>query len=132
MQHPNTDIDAFYQRFKKRVLRILQSKKGKQALDSLTAKLIQTGLLSGCQAVAIIERAWGRPLPKRALPSSQHGDLFIGGPQNYFDLIRELAVCANVMDSDIESLRGRLSDTDNDRIEMIKQSLLGLRLTLKQ
>ena len=117
-------IEAFYKKFKTPVKNILKSSKGKRALKMLARALLKVGTLSGAEAVSILEKSWGKPLPVLAAPAKDHCGLTEKGPKTYTDLLRSLSIYHEVMLEDIKRLRFELEGTESDRIDRIWSHLL--------
>jgi hypothetical protein len=75
----------------------------------------------------ICESIWGNPLPEKALPSPKHLSLIPEGPKGLKDIERTIRTYWNIMDADVERLRGRLSDEENKRLEKLKEGLLRMK-----
>lgn len=127
---PDGTVADFIKAFKKPVLRLLKSRKGRRAVTALSSELMKTGLLSGVQSVSIIEKAWGVPLPKTALPNSKHGVLLTNAVRTFDDLISRLSFYVHLMDDQLESLSGTLSDHENDVLDGFKKPIVWLKLVL--
>jgi hypothetical protein len=127
--HPH-DVEGFYQRFFKTVVRLLKSKKGQRAIKALSRALLEAGTLSGQACVSILEQAWGKPFPPKAKPVSGHFSITEEGPRNYLDLLFNLSAYLRAMEEDAVRLRGNLMDDEEDHLGRIRIHLKMLRLEL--
>jgi len=99
-------LDDFFEAFKGPVVRLLSSKRGKRALTALADALIKHDTISGAGAVEILEKTWGKPLPRRAIPAAQHANLTNEKPKSYLDMLRLINAHIDLMQGDIQQLRG--------------------------
>lgn len=131
-EHPG-DTEGFYQKFKKPVVRLLKSKRGRRAGKALSDALLEAGTLSGAAAVSILEKAWGKPLPPKAIPASKHIALIDEGPNSYEDVLFHLGAYLHVMEEDANRLRGDLPGEEESHLGRIRfyLKMLGLELNAK-
>jgi hypothetical protein len=123
-------IEDFYDQFKGPVLKLFRSRRGKRALFALTDALRQAGTLSGAAVVSILEKAWGKPLPPKAIPASKHIAVIDKGPHLYPDVLFHLGAYLRAMEEDAIRLRGDLPDEEENHLGRIRIHLKMLRLEL--
>jgi hypothetical protein len=125
-------IEDFYEQFKGPVLKLFRSRRGKRALFALTDALGEAGTLSGAAAVSVLEKAWGKPLPPKAIPASEHIALIDEGPNSYEDVLFHLGAYLRVMEADVNRLRGDLPEEEEDHLGRIHFYLKMLELEINQ
>ena len=123
-------IEDFYRQFSGPVLKLFRSVRGKRSLFALADVLERAGTLSGAAAVSILEKAWGKPLPPKARPASDHIAITDGGPRVYPDVLFNLGVYLRAMEIDANRLRGDLPDEEENHLGQIRLHLKMLRLEL--
>ena len=117
-------LDDFYKRFKDPVDKILRSRKGRKAIKALSTALLNTGTLSGFEAVTILEKSWGQPLPDRAKLAHGHCALKTNKALTYGGLLQSLKIYLRIMIEDINNNRGEYEDCENDHIGKIRHWLV--------
>lgn len=101
MKNPKADGEAFYQKFKEPVLKIINSKRGRRSIAALSRALVEARQLSGKEAARIISKAWGKPLPRWALPTEQHFSIVKEGPQSFNDLMSKILIYAQILKKEL-------------------------------
>ncbi|MBU2623433.1 MAG: hypothetical protein KKD92_14065 [Proteobacteria bacterium] len=117
-------IEDFYRRFKAPVKKILKSSKGKKALKALSLALLKAGTLSGAEAVFILEKSWGKPLPAKARPAADHCSIKDQGVSTYNGLLQSLGTYMSIMFEDINRLRCEFEESENDHINSVRHYML--------
>jgi hypothetical protein len=130
--HPHGSVHQFIDNFKGPVQRLLRSKKGQKAVKALADALLKHTTLSGASAVKILERAWRKPYPKAALPCSEHEDLLplASEVKTLDELLDRTRILCGIINDDLETLRGRLTASENETIDRVKKALLTLLFSL--
>ncbi|MBN1662876.1 MAG: hypothetical protein JW943_04675 [Deltaproteobacteria bacterium] len=123
--HPGAGIEDLYLEFRKPVARLLRSAPARRAVRALSKAIDKARILSGAEAVAIIEKAWGCPLPPLAIPSEKHVAIADKAPQSYDGLIRYMKSLVMLMKRDMLPLR-----YSNDHIDRLWIQLRLLEFTL--
>lgn len=118
-KHPG-DTERFFQKFKKPVVDLLKSKRGRKAAKALSKTLLEVGTLSGQAAVNVFDKAWGKSLPKKTLPLSAHVGITIGGPRTYDDVLINLKTFLFAMEHDATYLQGELSNKQEDHLARVR------------
>jgi hypothetical protein len=130
--HPTADITEFIHAFQKPVLNLLRSRRGSRAVAALSSELMKITALTGAEAVSIIEKAYGQPLPPMALPASRHGISFTNKVTNLDELLSRLRLYAYGMDMELETLDGTLVDWENEFMTRLKGCLLQLQFAMSE
>jgi hypothetical protein len=130
LENPAADIEAFYQRFKKPIENIIRSKRGTRAVKALVRCLEKHGQVSGFEAVRILEKAWGEPRPRWALPAEFHKCINEDGEKCFPDLMREILLYVKILKEKILPLRDDERNTSNQNqvLEEISNLLLLIQL----
>ena len=107
LDHPDGDVENFYQAFKAPIIDILQSEQGKRAIRALAKGLSKAGYLSGRESARILETAWGAPLPPLALPSESHPSLDVYTPAADFnDFLFQMSIFAKLLRKEVTAWIG--------------------------
>ena len=125
----NPDLpQKFFEKFKGHAQEILDDPRAMVALDSLAAKLLKDGKVSGRQAAETLERAWEKPLPEKALPIQEHSPPF-GFEEEKISLTVAVMDVEYYLNRAIESIRWAV--TASDREEEAQERLLKSLLQVK-
>jgi len=99
-------MEAFYERFRGPVVKLLRSRRGRRAHKALAATLMEHRTLSGRHAAEVLREAWGTPLPPRALPLDDHCSITDKRPSSHAELFRHVRGLVALALSDCEAMRG--------------------------
>lgn len=128
LQNPNGTVEEFYQAFKNNIFNFYRSKKARRAAEALSNELMKRGTLSGRAAVTILEKAWGKPLPPRAIPAEKHGSLTDEGPQNFTDLVYSIQAHVDLLRKYVNHVRDSGSEHENLIMDELGNQLTLLKL----
>jgi hypothetical protein len=130
-ENPGSDPDDLYSYMKPQIESVLTSRQGRRAIKALAKELLRVGAVSGQRAAGVLAKAWGAPLPEKALPVSKHLALTAGRPTSFDDLIRAAKQYTALMTADVRALRDSCTDEENEHLDSVWAHLVHLGLLVK-
>lgn len=129
--HANTkepSAEKFYNEFKEDIFKKVKSKKSRRAILALANELVKKRILSGAQSAKILEHAYGKPLPKLALPASEHVKSNPSGPKTYGELLASINATVSLLKRYIDNLRDSGTEIENKKMDELADQLTLLKL----
>ena len=129
--HANTKkptAEKFYAEFKEEIFKKIKSKRSRRAILALASELIKTKILSGAESARILEEAYGNPLPKLALPVSEHATFNPSGPKTYSELLNSINATVSLLRRYIDNLRDSGTEIENKKMDGLADQLTLLKL----
>ncbi|MFZ2396316.1 MAG: hypothetical protein WAW09_08535 [Smithella sp.] len=129
-EYPVFNTEAFYQRFKKPLIKQFRSRRGRKAIKALSDALLKYGTISGQESIKILEKSYGPPYPLGALPASDHCEVTDGPPKCFNDCMNTVNILTNAIRETVMPLRDdeKNSKHQNAILEKIYNKLLFLHL----
>jgi hypothetical protein len=104
---------------------LLREPNSLKRIEALADEVVRKGRLSGYEAVRILERTWGNPLPERARPATEHYATPTGSsPENALEFCGRLCRLAYEILNEVHEV--------DWRVESVKKTVLQNILQLEE